>query len=248
MRFGGLTAVKNFSLDIPIGELRGLIGPNGAGKTTVFNVISGIYKPTAGSVELFGQDITGLRPDFIAYRGIARTFQNIRLFGELTVTDNILVGHHLRRKATLLDAFLSLPKYRSEEKEMRQNVMGLLGLTGLEGKDKHRAGSLSYGLQRRLEIARALASRPRVLLLDEPAAGMNPAEAAALVDLIMALKERFELTIILIEHQMNVVMRCCEHITVLDHGETLAEGTPRDIQENNQVIKAYLGGWQSATN
>lgn len=242
MRFGGLAAVSGFSLGVPEGALYGLIGPNGAGKTTVFNVISGVLYPTGGLVRLFGVDITGLSPDGIAKHGIARTFQNIRLFRNLTVLENVLVGHHLRREATLGEALLALPRYRKEEAGMMSTATRLLQDVGLEDVAHYRASALPYGQQRRLEIARALATRPKVLLLDEPAAGMNPAETEHLMQLILDVRERFNLTILLIEHEMKVVMNICERMTVLDHGEIIAEGTPSEIQSNERVIKAYLGG------
>lgn len=242
MQFGGLAAVSNFALSISERALYGLIGPNGAGKTTVFNVISGVLSPSAGSVKLFGKDITGLNPDEIARRGIARTFQNIRLFRNLTVLENVLVGHHLRREATLGEALLALPRYRKEESGMLRTSGELLEDVGLEDVAHYRASALPYGQQRRLEIARALATKPRVLLLDEPAAGMNPAETEQLMQLILDVRDRFNLTILLIEHEMKVVMNICERMTVLDHGQIIAEGTPSAIQSNERVIKAYLGG------
>lgn len=242
MQFGGLAAVSNFDLSISERALYGLIGPNGAGKTTVFNVISGVLSPTAGSVKLFGKDITGLNPDEIARRGIARTFQNIRLFRNLTVLENVLVGHHLRREATLGEALLAFPRYRKEESGMLCTSEELLEDVGLEDVAHYRASALPYGQQRRLEIARALATKPRVLLLDEPAAGMNPAETEQLMQLILDIRDRFNLTILLIEHEMKVVMNICERMTVLDHGQIIAEGTPSEIQSNERVIKAYLGG------
>jgi branched-chain amino acid transport system ATP-binding protein len=242
MQFGGLAAVSNFNLQVHQGALYGLIGPNGAGKTTVFNIVSGVLCPTAGSVRLFGVDTTGLSPDEIARRGIARTFQNIRLFRNLTVLENVLVGHHLRRKATLGEALLSLPRYRKEESDMMCNATGLLQDVGLDHVANYRASALPYGQQRRLEIARALATKPKVLLLDEPAAGMNPAETERLMQLILDVRDRFNLTIFLIEHEMKVVMNICERMTVLDHGQIIAEGTPSEIQSNEKVIKAYLGG------
>ncbi|NLB74640.1 MAG: ABC transporter ATP-binding protein [Firmicutes bacterium] len=242
MQFGGLAAVSNFDLSISERALYGLIGPNGAGKTTVFNIISGVLSPTAGSVKLFGKDITGLNPDEIARMGIARTFQNIRLFRNLTVLENVLVGHHLRREATLGEALLALPRYRKEESGMLRTSGELLEDVGLEDVAHYRASALPYGQQRRLEIARALATKPRVLLLDEPAAGMNPAETEQLMQLILDVRDRYNLTILLIEHEMKVVMNICERMTVLDHGQIIAEGTPSEIQSNERVIKAYLGG------
>jgi branched-chain amino acid transport system ATP-binding protein len=242
MRFGGLTAVDGFNLRVPKGALYGLIGPNGAGKTTVFNIVSGVLRPSAGAVKLFGVDVTGLSPDRIARSGIARTFQNIRLFRNLTVLDNVLVGLHLRREANLAEAMLALPRHRAEETQMAATAAQLLEEIGLAGVSHYRASALPYGRQRRLEIARALATKPAVLLLDEPAAGMNPAETEDLMRLITDIRKRFSLTILLIEHEMKVVMGICERMTVLDHGDTIAEGTPEEIQRNERVIKAYLGG------
>ncbi len=242
MKFGGLTAVSDFNLRVPEGALYGLIGPNGAGKTTVFNIVSGVLRPSAGAIKLFGDDITGLSPDRIAYRGIARTFQNIRLFQNLTVLDNVLVGLHLRREVNLAQALLALPQHRAEEARMAQTATQLLEEVGLDDFSDYRANALPYGQQRRLEIARALATKPKVLLLDEPAAGMNPAETENLMRLITNIREEFGVTILLIEHEMKVVMGICERMTVLDHGEIIAEGTPAEIQRNERVIKAYLGG------
>jgi len=246
MRFGGLVALRGLSLKANGGSIHGIIGPNGAGKTTLFNVVSGIYSPTAGSIELFGREITGLQPHVIARLGVNRTFQNIRLFHSMTVMDNVLVGQHLRRKASLTEALLTSSRYKREEKEMSKVTMDLLIMVGLDKVANHYAGALPYGQQRRLEIARALATQPKVLLLDEPAAGMNTAEVTELVKLVQQINERFHLTILLIEHQMRVVMRVCEHITVIDHGEVIAEGTPQEIQTNPRVIQAYLGGSYSA--
>ena len=242
MRFGGLTAVGGLNLRVPKGALYGLIGPNGAGKTTVFNIVSGVLRPSAGAIKLFGADITGLTPDRIAYRGVARTFQNIRLFRNLTVLENVLVGLHLRRRATLAEALLALPRHAAEEAQMKATATQLLGDVGLADVSHYRASALPYGQQRRLEIARARATPPTVRLLDEPAAGMNPAETEDLMRLITDIRDRFGLSILLIEHEMKVVMGICERMTVLDHGETIAEGTPEEIQRNERVIKAYLGG------
>ncbi|NLG87501.1 MAG: ABC transporter ATP-binding protein, partial [Firmicutes bacterium] len=226
MRFGGLTAVNNFNLQLEKGELVGLIGPNGAGKTTVFNIITGVYRPTFGQVYLAGEDITGFRPDVITKKGIARTFQNIRLFGSLTVLDNVLVAQHLRLDASPLEAVLGVGRYSDREKKMYDRAMELLKAVELEAVAGEQATSLPYGQQRRLEIARALATEPKVLLLDEPAAGMNPAETVDLMNFIQRIRQQFGLSILLIEHQMRVVMGICERITVLEYGQTIAEGPP----------------------
>lgn len=241
MCFGGLTAVNNFNLKLAQGELVGLIGPNGAGKTTVFNVITGVYRPTSGKVYLDGNDITGLRPDVITKRGIARTFQNIRLFGSLSVLDNVLVAQHLHLGASPVEAVLGVGRYWGREAKMHDRAMELLAAVELGDVANEQATSLPYGQQRRLEIARALATEPKVLLLDEPAAGMNPAETVDLMNFIQRIREQFKLTILLIEHQMRVVMGICERITVLDYGQTIAEGPPAAIQRDTKVIAAYLG-------
>ncbi len=241
MTFGGLRAVNDVSLSLRQGELVGLIGPNGAGKTTVFNMITGHYKPTRGRIWFAGQEITGLAPNRITALGIARTFQNIRLFKGMTVLENVLVAHHVRLQASLWSALFRLPAYTREEEAMRQQAMELLREVGLEGFADAEASSLPYGLQRRLEIARALATRPRLLLLDEPAAGMNPEETRILTAFIGRIRERFGLTILLIEHDMKLVMGICERIHVLDHGVTIAEGSPEAIRTHPRVIEAYLG-------
>jgi branched-chain amino acid transport system ATP-binding protein len=241
MRFGGLTAVNEFNLHLKPGELVGLIGPNGAGKTTVFNLITGVYKPTSGKIYFNGEDITDSRPDAITKKGIARTFQNIRLFGSLTVLDNVLVAQHLHLGASPVEAVLGVGRYRGQEVSMRNRARELLEAIQLEAVADAVATSLPYGQQRRLEIARALATRPQLLLLDEPAAGMNPVETADLMKLIQWIRKKFKLTILLIEHQMRVVMGICERITVLDYGQTIAEGSPEAIQRDTRVIEAYLG-------
>lgn len=239
--FTGLRAVSDFSLSLGDREIVGLIGPNGAGKTTVFNLIIGIYKPTSGEIIFRGTPIHGKRPHTITELGIARTFQNIRLFSEMTVIENIKVAYHYSKKCSVFSALLAGETSWKRESEMETAACELLDVFGLSEHADKKAGSLPYGQQRRLEIARALATEPSLILLDEPAAGMNPAEADQLLHTIHDLRDRFSVTVFLIEHQMRVVMGVCERIKVMDFGETIAEGTPKEIQQNKQVIKAYLG-------
>jgi len=241
MRFGGLLAVSDFSAAIPQGSITGLIGPNGAGKTTCFNMITGFYRPTTGRVVFNGHDITGLPPHKVCRAGIARTFQNIRLFGNETVLENVMIGRHLRQKTSWLSALVFTPAYRREDKAIRNRSLELLDAVGLADVAGEKAASLPYGAQRRLEIARALATEPGFLLLDEPAAGMNPQESEDLMGFVRRIREAFDLTILLIEHDMKVVMGICEHIWVLDYGVTIAAGPPEAIRSDPKVIMAYLG-------
>ena len=240
-RFGGLLALENFCLEVPEGGLYGLIGPNGAGKTTVFNLISGFLPPSEGRIFWDNAEITNLPPHRITALRIARTFQNIRLFQELSVLDNVLVGFHCRGRATWGEAVLRLPRYRGEEKERRAQALELLREVGLEETATQPAGKLPYGHQRHLEIARALATGPRLLLLDEPAAGLNPQETVELMGFLQKIKQRYDLTLLIIEHNLRLVMGICQHLTVLDHGLAIAAGKPAEVRRHPEVIRAYLG-------
>ena len=239
--FGGLVAVDDVDFTVPVHSIVSLIGPNGAGKTTFFNMLTGVYKPTLGSVIFAGEDMTAKPPHAFTQRGIGRTFQNIRLFQNMTALENVLVGMHVRLTGNLFEALLRTPRVRQEERAARVRARELLEFSGLKGRDDIIGRNLSYGDQRRLEVARALATQPKLLLLDEPTAGMNPQETADFTTFVDRLRAEHDLSVLLIEHDMRVVMGISDRVTVLDYGEKIAEGTPQEIQKNERVIEAYLG-------
>ena len=244
--FGGLTAVDSFNISIGPTEIAGLIGPNGAGKTTIFNLLTGVYQPTRGSILINGIDTKGMAAHKVNKLGIARTFQNIRLFSDMSALDNVKVGMHNQIKCSFLSSLLRLPGYFKAEKQANARAMELLDFMGLAGVADQKAGSLPYGVQRRLEIVRALASKPSIILLDEPAAGMNPSETAELMHQIRRIRDTFHIAIFLIEHDMNLVMNVCETIAVVNYGRIIAKGTPDQIREDPNVIEAYLGRTEEA--
>lgn len=241
IKFGGLVAVSDFSIEIGDKEVVGLIGPNGAGKTTIFNMLTGVYAPTEGSIVYLGEKIDGLKPYVVTSKKLARTFQNIRLFTKMTVMDNVKISYDYRIKYSYFDAIFRTRRFRTVESKMEEEVKDILDTFNLLDKANEKAGNLSYGEQRRLEIARALATNPKLLLLDEPAAGMNPQETIQLAELISSIRDKFDISILLIEHDMKLVMGICDKITVLDYGKKIAEGIPEQIKVDKRVIEAYLG-------